>query len=126
MITLTRSRTPLSDTIVEYRHRTGASLEALEAKARKQGHVISRSQLNKYERNTAPAPGERMVRALAAVLDLPVETVFGLMVEQYYDLDSDRIPGGRYDAVVPADLSETEKAAVRAFVEAMRRNEGRS
>ena len=120
MPTLTSTRQPLADLINSVRDRTGMTYRDLAARAVRRGHRISYSQINNYALNAAAKiPDDDLIQGLAAALDVSPEVVLTAAIEQYYSVEQYRSEGGVNDVVIPADATESQRAAIKAMLEAM-------
>ena len=102
----------------------GGSTRSIAARANRAGYEISHSYINNLANGlVTSAPKTTLIEALAEGLGVPVATVRRAVIIDWYNYDP--LEGGDFTArAVPADLSETERAAhetrVRAWLIARR------
>jgi transcriptional regulator with XRE-family HTH domain len=117
----TMTEHPLAD-LVRRVHDSGISYREMATRAQRAGHEISHTQLSDYaQRKVQKAPSQRMMRALAAALDVGYGQVRSAVFAQFFGYVPRELKnwqGSRITAVVPEDLSPDEEAQLVRMIEA--------
>jgi transcriptional regulator with XRE-family HTH domain len=119
---MTTEQATLAD-LVRQRRAEGWGYREMARRAHERGHQISHAQLGEYAKGTVQkVPNREQMEALAAALDVGLETVRTAVMHQWWGYVprelKNRGKASRLGAAVPADLSTDEEAELVRMVEA--------